>query len=452
MGRRRATKRSLNENPGRETRSRTSRSRNTPGSSANVNSNGGGQVDHVNAAENQDIAPNNAANNAPNNVPEAGSSAQPVAPAPVAAAASSSGGIREQAASLVHGVPGELASGGSSVSGTVASSVSSVSTCLSGGLFSHANLMPMATSMSASSNMVNVPNVSSLSTATGLPAGFIAPGNLMHMPTNTTGTSTTNTTLGGSIMGTGVTNIARNPLTSVCSPLGVQLPQAMRAKIVNSEFVDFGQLLEKSEHLGKDDTQYSLAVGQGGTLVWQESKSKRNINSVHTWTSAFLIFSAVYLSAHPHRVQEMLKYAQVIRTAAARHEGWGWRSYDIQFRLRQEWQPQRSWAIIDGELWSLFVVSSVARPIQMKQVQSGGTLPQQENKGFRFRSQQSATQKKVQGISSGDPSWKATAVAGKLCFDFNGAGCTRPKCKFNHKCAQCSAIGHGAQKCGKSGK
>ena len=148
-------------------------------------------------------------------------------------------------------------------------------------------------------------------------------------------------------MGTDVTSISRSPLTSVCCPLGVQLPQTMRAKIVNSEFVDFGQLLEKTEHLGQDDKQYSLAVGQGGTLVWQESKPKRNINSVHTWASAFLIFSAVTLSAHPQRVQEMLKYAQFVRTAAARHKGWGWRSYDIQFRLRRQWQPQRSWATID---------------------------------------------------------------------------------------------------------
>ena len=43
----------------------------------------------------------------------------------------------------------------------------------------------------------------------------------------------------------------------------------------------------------------------------------------------FFTFSAVYASVHPHRVQEMLKYAQVVRTAAARHKGWGWRSYDI---------------------------------------------------------------------------------------------------------------------------
>ena len=36
---------------------------------------------------------------------------------------------------------------------------------------------------------------------------------------------------------------------------------------MHSEFMDFGQLLVKSEHLCKDDTQYSLAVVQGETLV-----------------------------------------------------------------------------------------------------------------------------------------------------------------------------------------
>ena len=62
------------------------------------------------------------------------------------------------------------------------------------------------------------------------------------------------------------------------------------------------------------------------------------------------------------------------------------------------------------------------------------------------------TDKKMLGIRTGDLSWKTTAFAGKLCVDFNGAGCTRPKCKFNHKFAQCGTIGHGAQKCGKGGK
>ena len=131
------------------------------------------------------------------------------------------------------------------------------------------------------------------------------------MATNLTGTSTSGTTTIGNIIGTGVPSIARSPLTSVCSPLGVQLPLTMNAKKVKSEFVDFGQLLEKSEHLCKDDTQYFLAVDQGETLVWQELKSKCNTNSVNIRTSFFFsflfffffffTFSAVYLSAHPHK-------------------------------------------------------------------------------------------------------------------------------------------------------
>ena len=75
-------------------------SSNSPGSSVRVSNNGGGQVNHVNAVEIQDNAPKNAANNAPHNVHEAGSSAQPVVLAPVAAAASSGGRMREQPVNL----------------------------------------------------------------------------------------------------------------------------------------------------------------------------------------------------------------------------------------------------------------------------------------------------------------------------------------------------------------
>ena len=88
--------------------------------SASVNNNGGGQVNHVNAAENQF--------NAPQNVLKAGRR-----PNQSAAATSSGGGMRKQPVNLVHGVPDELASSTciSSASDTVASSMSIVSTRLS---------------------------------------------------------------------------------------------------------------------------------------------------------------------------------------------------------------------------------------------------------------------------------------------------------------------------------
>ena len=89
--------------------------------------------------------------------------------------------------------------------------------------------------MSTSTNMGNVTKVSSVNTsATGLPEGFISQRNIMQMATNLTDTSTSDATTSGSITGTGVPSFTRSPLTSVCSPLGVQF-STTNNECVNSE-------------------------------------------------------------------------------------------------------------------------------------------------------------------------------------------------------------------------
>ena len=45
----------------------------------------------------------------------------------------------------------------------------------------------------------------------------------------------------------------------------------------------------------------------------------------------------------------------LIRTAASRYGGVGWRSYDQQFRARTQESPQRSWAMVDSEPWALYM-------------------------------------------------------------------------------------------------
>ena len=60
---------------------------------------------------------------------------------------------------------------------------------------------------------------------------------------------------------------------------------------------------------------------------------------------------AIYATRHPARFLELLKYAEIVRTAAVQFPGLGWRNYDKQFRLRMEKNPSRSWATMDMELW-----------------------------------------------------------------------------------------------------
>ncbi len=58
-----------------------------------------------------------------------------------------------------------------------------------------------------------------------------------------------------------------NPLISVCSELGEGLPLTLKSKIINSEYVEFAVILEKSEpstSSGQDMKEFSLVVNEGG--------------------------------------------------------------------------------------------------------------------------------------------------------------------------------------------
>ena len=190
------------------------------------------------------------------------------------------------------------------------------------------------------------------------------------------------------------------PLVSVCNPLGMTVPESMKVKIVNGEYVDFALLLEKTDpsQWNLEKQGVALTVNEGRNIFWKSNKPKKVITSINSWTNVFLVFCSVYLEAHPSRVQEMLKYANLIRTAASRFGGWGWRSYDQQFRMRQQAVPNRSWAIVDGELWAFYVAVPSARdptnrPFQSKGGLSGGFRSQIGNRfNPRFKINQGQVQ------------------------------------------------------------
>ena len=54
-------------------------------------------------------------------------------------------------------------------------------------------------------------------------------------------------------------------------------------------------------------------------------------------------------------MQDIMKYMYMIRTAQKRFGGNGWRLYDEQFRHRLSLDPNRCWAIIDNDLWLLYM-------------------------------------------------------------------------------------------------
>ena len=76
------------------------------------------------------------------------------------------------------------------------------------------------------------------------------------------------------------------------------------------------------------------------------------------WTDAFINFIGVFCSVHKDRCNELLKYMYTIRLGAKRLAGHCWVHYDEQFRLRKALNPSSSWAVVDTELWLLYMNNS----------------------------------------------------------------------------------------------
>lgn len=102
-------------------------------------------------------------------------------------------------------------------------------------------------------------------------------------------------------------------------------------------------------------TKQTISVVQGELVVKSKDKITK-IVSIESWTGAFIIF--VFCSAHASQFHDLLKYMNIIRLGAKRSVGFGWRTYDEQFRLRKSQDPASSCANLDPELWLLFMQSS----------------------------------------------------------------------------------------------
>jgi len=117
-------------------------------------------------------------------------------------------------------------------------------------------------------------------------------------------------------------------MPSITTPLGQHVPGPIKQKIINGEFVELASLLPDSGLEGEATAGFT--VSSAGTISMTPPRIK-HITSIEQWTDAFVTFMAILGTRHPNRAPELLKYMTIIRDAARKFPGMGWREYDIQF-------------------------------------------------------------------------------------------------------------------------
>jgi hypothetical protein len=70
-----------------------------------------------------------------------------------------------------------------------------------------------------------------------------------------------------------------------------------------------------------------LEANASGQLVVKQKVGK-TITDISMWLDAFLIFTSIYISAHPNSSQGLLKYTHDVKSGATSSKGLVWRDYD----------------------------------------------------------------------------------------------------------------------------
>ena len=138
---------------------------------------------------------------------------------------------------------------------------------------------------------------------------------------------------------------------SVGLSLDASIPEKVKTKIFNNEYIDFCVLI--SNHLaGEDKYQISIVNGRSGqpSLFFESSNKPKPIVNIEGWMSAFRIFVTVYTRKYPADAPALMKYGDLIQDLASRSHNW--KFYDENFRFMRQSQPEAyPWGTVQWELW-----------------------------------------------------------------------------------------------------
>ena len=151
--------------------------------------------------------------------------------------------------------------------------------------------------------------------------------------------------------------------------LGADLSYRIRSKIWANKYVDFFELINKVQ-----PRQMTVSTGYSHQIISVMPQSKgRQISTIDQWTSAFLVFGAVYTQRFPEVAPGMFKYCEVVRDIAQTGPPFAWRQYDEQFRSFRQSNPTNfPW---DQHRWGLFFGCMYTRQIQVGMGHAPATIP-----------------------------------------------------------------------------
>ena len=135
--------------------------------------------------------------------------------------------------------------------------------------------------------------------------------------------------------------------------IGGHIDSTLQQKIIDFEYKDFSRLLPRDKITCMEDHCFELVM-KGGNSYFAPiaDRDATTIPSFAKWEQAFHIYSNVMTRAYPGKASELIQYNHIIYTAALSFVWENVYSYK-EFHYHISKFPQRSWAIILQQAWSM---------------------------------------------------------------------------------------------------
>ena len=183
----------------------------------------------------------------------------------------------------------------------------------------------------------------------------------------------------------------------------------LKAKIESGEFIDLSKLLPKDRVMAQEDQRLQMVI-QNGQTFWVPFSDAISITNFAKWEQAFRVYFDIYSRAHQTRASELLQYCHVINTISTQYIWDNVYMYDKDFRLHMARHPDRSWAIILQQTWSV-------RLRERLHLNHNNNTPG-ANKNYKSR-------------------------LGEVCRRYNRGRCSySTSCRYEHRCSFCNKFGH----------
>ena len=210
--------------------------------------------------------------------------------------------------------------------------------------------------------------------------------------------------------------------TAVCDEgyivVSGHLDESTVVRISKGEYVDFSKLLPRDRVCVEDDGRMEMCVKNGKTF-WVPVSHSVNITNFNKWEQAFRVYSNIYTKANPARAAELIEYNHVIHNISMSYIWDNVYSYDKEFRLHMGRNPNRSWAMILQQAWSL----RLRDRLSAQQYNTHNTYPSSNNR----------------------------AKVPEPCRRFNRGRCNfGSNCRYEHRCGYCFKFGHAVLTCRKA--